>query len=104
MQGMGLVRHVCVDCKTRSPETEESFSLLGLAGWRQQKAKSAAGHDEIRWRCGACWVKFKQATGGQTQRFLPTLDIVAKLEAAKAAAGGPVKPATPESTIPPKKR
>ncbi|HEX7600609.1 MAG TPA: hypothetical protein VF316_03345, partial [Polyangiaceae bacterium] len=59
---------------------------------------------EIRWRCGACWVKFKQATGGQTQRSLPTLDIVAKLEAAKAAAGGPVKSAPPESTIPPKKR
>jgi transposase-like protein len=84
MLGMGLVRHVCVDCKTRSPETEESFSLLGLAGWRQQKVKSAEGQDEIRWRCGACWSKFKRATGGQTQRSLPTLDIVAKLDAAKA--------------------
>lgn len=84
MHRMGLVRHACVDCKTRSPETEESFSLLGLAGWRQMRGKDATGKEEIRWRCGPCWTKFKQATGGQTQRSLPTLDVIAKLEAGKA--------------------
>lgn len=97
---MALVRHTCVDCKTLSPETEESFSLLGLAGWRQQRAKTAAGADQIRWRCGACWQKFKQATGGQTQRSLPTLDVIAKLDAAKAS----LKPTPPEPSVPPKKR
>ena len=84
-----MVRHPCVDCKTQSPETEESFSLLGLAGWRQQKVKGPAGVDTVAWRCGPCWLQFKRTVGGETQRSLPTLDVVAKLAAAKAA--GPKK-------------
>jgi len=100
---MALVRHTCVDCKTLSPETEESFSLLGLAGWRQQRKKVPGGADEIRWRCGPCWQKFKLATGGSTQRSLPTLDVIAKLDAAKASQA-PGKPTAPDSTNPPKKR
>lgn len=100
---MALVRHPCVDCNTLSPETEENFSLLGLAGWRQQKAKTAGGADVIRWRCGACWQKFKLATGGQTQRSLPTLDVIAKLDAAKASVPPPkAVPSAP--SVPPKKR
>lgn len=92
MGRMALVRHTCVGCSALSPETEETFSLLGLAGWRQQKVKTPAGKDEVRWRCGACWLAHKRATGGETQRALPTLDIVTKLDAARA------------STTPPKKR
>jgi hypothetical protein len=80
---MALVRHACVECKVLSPETEESFSLLGLAGWRQQKTTTPGGVEEVRWWCGACWLKHKQATRAQTQRALPTLDIIAKLDAAK---------------------
>ena len=99
---MALVRHACVDCKTLSPETEETFSLLGLAGWRQQKVKNAAGADEIHWRCGACWLECKQATRAQTQRSLPTLDVIAKLDAAKAAGRrSPTKPPSEPPSAPP---
>lgn len=73
---MALGHRTCVDCLTKSPETELTFSLLALAGWREQRTTDAAGVETVEWRCPSCWAAHKKRTRAQTQFNLPTLDAV----------------------------
>jgi hypothetical protein len=68
-----LGHHTCVDCKKLSPETELTYSLLGLAGWREVRAEQVGKMVSI-WRCSTCWAEFKKKTRARTQMNLPTLD------------------------------
>ena len=69
--------HLCADCKTKSPETELSYSLtLNMAGWRETKL--AEGKSE--WRCPACWAKHKRATRAKTQFNLPKIGSIGRKE------------------------
>ena len=75
---MALGHHNCVDCKTKSPETELGYSLtLNLAGWRETRhnADGVVGSD---WRCPDCWRKYKRATSAKTQFNLPQINTIKK--------------------------
>lgn len=72
---MALGHHTCVGCKKKSPETELNYSLLGLAGWREQRKKDlATGEIKSEWRCPECWASHKKATRAQTQFNLPSIN------------------------------
>ena len=70
---MALGHHNCADCKKRSPETELTYSLLGLAGWREQRRTDANGAVTVEWRCPTCWADYKKRTRAKTQFNLPTI-------------------------------
>ena len=72
---MALGHHTCVDCRKKSPETELNYSLLGLAGWREQRRKDlTSGEVKSEWRCPDCWVAHKKKTRAQTQFNLPSIN------------------------------
>ena len=73
---MPIGHHTCVDCRTESPETELSYSLLGLAGWRELRVADGAGGVRVEWRCPSCWATFKRRTRAQTQTNLPKLETL----------------------------
>ena len=75
---VGLGHHTCADCKKKSPETELNYSLLGLAGWREQRTKNAEGAETVEWRCPACWAAFKKRTRARTQVNLPSIESIPK--------------------------
>jgi len=55
---------VCVDCRTRSPETDTNYTLISARhGWRLSRRRAADGSFAMEWRCPACWQRFKEATG-----------------------------------------
>ena len=67
---MAVGHHLCADCKTKSPETELSYSLtLNMSGWRETKLAEGASE----WRCPTCWAKHKRATRAKTQFNLPKI-------------------------------
>jgi len=69
--------HTCADCKTKSPETELSYSLtLNLAGWRETKT----GETSSEWRCPTCWAKHKRVTRAKTQFNLPPIRSIGRKE------------------------
>ncbi len=73
---MPIVRHTCVDCGTESPETELSYSLLSLAGWRELRVEEPGGGTKVEWRCPTCWAKYKRQTRAKTVTNLPKLDVL----------------------------
>lgn len=73
---MALGHHTCIDCQKKSPETELSYSLLGLAGWRELRTTDAVGVEKVEWRCPSCWGSHKKRTLAKTQINLPTLDPI----------------------------
>jgi hypothetical protein len=73
---MPLGHYTCVDCKTKSPETELTYSLLGLAGWRKQSTSDPSGAEKVEWRCPSCWRTHKMRTRAKTELNLPTLDAI----------------------------
>lgn len=51
----------CVDCKTRSPETETSYTLISSRhGWRLSRNFDARGQRVMQWRCPNCWSRYKE--------------------------------------------
>ncbi|HEY1958801.1 MAG TPA: hypothetical protein VGH28_24470 [Polyangiaceae bacterium] len=73
---MALGHHICADCKKQSPETELNYSLLGLAGWREQRTTDGAA--KVEWRCPTCWAAYKKRTRARTQVNLPSLESIPK--------------------------
>jgi hypothetical protein len=70
---MPVGRHTCVECKQKSPETELSYSLIGLAGWREVRVEGAGGVTRVEWRCPACWANYKQRTRARSQTRMPAI-------------------------------
>jgi hypothetical protein len=70
---MPIGRHTCVDCQTQSPETELTYSLIALAGWREQHTTDAAGATKVEWRCPSCWRTYKKRTLARTMTNLPVI-------------------------------
>jgi hypothetical protein len=48
----------CVDCGTKTPEIESSYTLIH-DGWRLSRRESAAGI-AVEWRCKDCWRKYRE--------------------------------------------
>ena len=73
---MPVGHHHCADCGKESPETELSYSLLSLSGWRELRLSDGAGGSGTKseWRCPSCWAMYKRRTRAQTQTNLPKLD------------------------------
>jgi hypothetical protein len=69
---MAVITHLCIDCGTASPPTEAKYSLLGLAGWRSVKRRTADGDTED-WRCPPCWLAHKQKGRAVTMLNVPRL-------------------------------
>jgi hypothetical protein len=71
--GVALGHHTCVDCKKQSPQTELTYSLLTLAGWRELQIDDGKGGTISEWRCPQCWAVHKRAARVRTQINLPTI-------------------------------
>jgi hypothetical protein len=54
------VRHTCVDCGARSPETDTNYTPIGIHGWRLARGRDASGQPTIEWRCPECWALRKK--------------------------------------------
>lgn len=50
----------CVDCKTRSPETQTNYTLISSRhGWRLTRNFDREGNKVMEWRCPTCWTRYK---------------------------------------------
>jgi hypothetical protein len=50
----------CVECGTKSPETETNYTLISSRhGWRLTRSFDAEGRRVMQWRCPNCWNNFK---------------------------------------------
>jgi hypothetical protein len=47
---------LCVDCRTVSPATQTSYTLISARyGWRLSFGAGKDGRKVAEWRCPACW-------------------------------------------------
>jgi hypothetical protein len=65
-------KQCCCGCGIKPPrnaagDSEESSTLLSVRfGWRVARRHDTSGHNDIEWRCPACWEDYKSRRSART--------------------------------------